>query len=318
MRSTQRLTPSTPLQQIALLVEPFHRLFYINDLSISFPHAEVERVPVALNIVYAAAVPLALILLTNTLAGASRHKHHVAVLGLAIALILTSFLTDTVKNTVGRPRPDLVARCKPAPGTPENKLVGVDVCTEVRHHVLHDGWRSFPSGHSSFSFAGLGYLSLFLAGQVRLFVVGGGGGGSARKGGVGQGPPNGRTSAADDDGGDDKAIYARGDLARALLCLGPLLGAAMIAISRCQDYRHDVYDVCTGALLGYVVAYWSYRRYWPHLSSRHCSEPYPDPRNDGGGGGLPLYGRLRDEEEGSIGGGGNNVGIELGPLPARH
>lgn len=313
MRSTQKLgkliNPSGP--QIALLVEPFHRLFYINDLAISFPHAEVERVPVALNVVYAAAAPLVLIVLANSLTGASRHKHHVAVLGLAIALILASFLTDTVKNTVGRPRPDLVARCKPAPGTPENKLVGVEVCTETRHHVLHDGWRSFPSGHSSFSFAGLGYLSLFLAGQVRLFVVGAGGGGGRKNGGAGGQGPNGRAGG---DDGDDRAVYARGDLARALLCLAPLLGAAMIAISRCQDYRHDVYDVCTGALLGYVVAYWSYRRYWPQLSSWHCHEPYPGPANDSGG--LPLYGRLRDEEEGI--GGGNNVGIELGPLPARH
>ncbi|POS80325.1 PAP2 superfamily protein [Diaporthe helianthi] len=319
-----KLTTPTSNQQIALLAEPFHRLFYINDLAISFPHADVERVPVTLNVVYAAGVPLVVIVLANSLAGASRHKHHVAILGLAIALILTSFLTDTVKNTVGRPRPDLVARCKPAPGTPENKLVGVDVCTETRHHVLHDGWRSFPSGHSSFSFAGLGYLSLFLAGQLRLFVVGSGGGGGGRKNGFGG--PNGRSSTTatatgndgddGDDGndGNDRALYARGDLARALLCLGPLLGAAMIAISRCQDYRHDVYDVCTGALLGYVVAYWSYRRYWPHLSSRHCHEPYPNPGTDGGG--LPLYGRLRDEEEGNAG--GNNVGIELGPLPARH
>lgn len=293
--------------QIALLVEPFHRLFYINDLAISFPHAEVERVPVSLNVVYAAAVPLVLVVLANSLAGASRHKHHVAILGLAIALILTSFLTDTVKNMVGRPRPDLVARCKPATGTPENTLVGVEVCTETRHHVLQDGWRSFPSGHSSFSFAGLGYLSLFLAGQVRLFVVNGGG--SRKDGGAGQ-RGNGRVRA---DDGEDKAVYARGDLARALLCLAPLLGAAMIAISRCQDYRHDVYDVCTGALLGYVVAYWSYRRYWPQLSSWHCHEPYPGPGNDGGG--LPLYGRLRDEEEGIRG--GNNVGLELDPLPAR-
>lgn len=312
LRSPQELTDKPPVPQIALLVEPFHRLFYINDLAISFPHAEVERVPVALNVVYAAAVPLVLIVLANSLSGASRHKHHVAILGLAIALILASFLTDTVKNTVGRPRPDLVARCKPAPGTPENKLVGVEVCTETRHHVLHDGWRSFPSGHSSFSFAGLGYLSLFLAGQVRLFVVGAGGGsGRKNNAGAGQGP-NGRAGVVDD--GDDRAVYARGDLARALLCLAPLLGAAMIAISRCQDYRHDVYDVCTGALLGYVVAYWSYRRYWPQLSSWHCHEPYPGPASDGGG--LPLYGRLRDEEEGI--GGGNNVGIELGPLPARH
>lgn len=169
--------------------------------------------------------------------------------------------------------------------------------------MLHDGWRSFPSGHSSFSFAGLGYLSLFLAGQVRLFVVGGGRTGD----GDNNERANGRVGARDDEDDAKEAVFMRGDLARALLCLAPLLGAAMISISRCQDYRHDVYDVCTGGLLGWVIAYWSYRRYWPKLSSRRSDQPYPGPVNDH----LPLYGRLRDEEEGR-----DNVSVELDPLPA--
>lgn len=305
------LTPSP--NQIALLVTPFHRLFFINDLTISFPHAEIERVPVVWNVIYAGVVPLLLLVAINTLTRASAHKHHVTVLGLLVALVLTSFLTDTIKNSVGRPRPDLVARCRPAPGTPQDTLVGIEVCTETRHHVLHDGWRSFPSGHSSFSFAGLGYLSLFLAGQTRLFVLGGYNGARREDGAA-----NGRVVGDPlDEGEQGRALYARGDLARALLCLAPLLCAAMIAISRCQDYRHDVYDVCTGALLGYVVAYWNYRRYWPRLSSWHCHEPYPGPSVDVGG---PLYGQLRDEEEG-LGGrgrgrGNGNVGFELQTLPA--
>ncbi|KUI62056.1 Diacylglycerol pyrophosphate phosphatase 1 [Cytospora mali] len=297
---------------IVLVVDPFHRLFFINDLAISFPYAEVEQVSVTFNVIYAAAVPLVIVILTNTLTRASRHKHHVAILGLAIALVLTSFLTDTIKNAVGRTRPDLVARCKPAPGTPANTLVSIDVCTETRHHVLHDGWRSFPSGHSSFSFAGLGYLSLFLAGQVRLFVIGGGGRGRDPNGnGISNANAgaNGRVGVREDEDDARDAVFMRGDLARALLCLAPLLGAAMIAISRCQDYRHDVYDVCTGALLGWVIAYWSYRRYWPKLSSWRSDKPYPGPPgNDDLG---PLYGQLRDEEEGR-----GNVSVELDPLPA--
>lgn len=278
------------------------------------------------NVIYGAAVPLLAILLANTLTRAPQHKHHVAVLGLAIALVLTSFLTDTVKNAVGRARPDLLARCRPAPGTPPDTLVGIAVCTERRHHVLHDGWRSFPSGHSSFAFAGLGYLSLFLAGQVRLFVVGGGGGGGGAAGNNSsssddddirssnltnnRGAANGRVGILGGDGVeyDDavQGVFMRGDLARALLCLAPLLAAAMISISRCQDYRHDVYDVCTGALLGWVVAYWSYRRYWPRLSSWRSHEPYPGP---GGGLGGRSYGRLRDDEEGRA-----RVSVELDPL----
>ncbi|KAI1341034.1 acid phosphatase/Vanadium-dependent haloperoxidase [Xylariaceae sp. FL0016] len=259
---------------IQLFVEPFHRMFFINNLNIAFPHAEVERVPVWLNFVYALFVPLGVVIIFNSLTRASFHKHHSTILGLAIALVLASFLTDIVKNTVGRPRPDLIARCKPAAGTKPNVLVTIDVCTETDHHTLHDGWRSFPSGHSSFSFSGLGYLALFLAGQLRIFR--------------------------------DKK-----DLGRSLICLAPLVGAAMIAISRCQDYRHDVYDVCTGSLLGIVIGFWSYRRYWPRLSSGECHEPYPPP-------GMEMedrrgWRRVHDEEEGGpiL---GRNVGYEMADL----
>ncbi|RYP21709.1 hypothetical protein DL766_007881 [Monosporascus sp. MC13-8B] len=264
---------------INFLVEPFHRLFSINDLRISFPHAEVERVPVWLNFVYALFVPLGVLLFWNAVvARASFHKQHSAVLGLAISLVLASFLTDVVKNTVGRPRPDLVARCKPAAGTAPGVLVGIDVCTETEHHTLHDGWRSFPSGHSSFSFAGLGYLAFFLAGQLRVF-------------------------------------RDRRDLGRALLCLAPLLGAALIAISRCQDYRHDVYDVCVGSALGFLVAWFAYRRYWPSLSGRDCDEPYPTPGSDLDEHDREGWRRVRDEEEGGGAAAGpilgRSAGIEL-------
>ncbi|KAK4666285.1 hypothetical protein QC763_405230 [Podospora pseudopauciseta] len=273
---------------IQFFVEPFHRMFSLNDLRISFPYAEVERVPLTHDFIYALFLPLILICLSNLLSSASSHKHHVTVLGLTISLILTSLLTDIIKNAVGRPRPDLLARCAPLPDTPLDKLVDISVCTETGHHKLHDGWRSFPSGHSSFSFAGLGYLSLFLAGQTRIFAHGPG-------------------SIAEHT---EKVV--RGDLLKALFCLAPLVGATMIAISRCQDYRHDVYDVTIGGLLGWTVAYWSYRRYWPRLSSAKCDEPYAGPPGAAEDG--PGYGRLRDEEEGA---GGRNVGYELRQLNSR-
>lgn len=143
-----------------VFVEPFHRLFALDNDAIRYPYAEVERVSVPWNIFYAGVLPLLLLISWAIILRPGWHKAHVTILGLFICLALTSFLTDIVKNSVGRPRPDLLARCKPAEGTPLHKLVSIEVCTETAHHLLHDGWRSFPSGHSSFAFAGLGYLAL--------------------------------------------------------------------------------------------------------------------------------------------------------------
>jgi diacylglycerol diphosphate phosphatase/phosphatidate phosphatase len=172
------------------------------------------------------------------------------------SIFLTCFITDAVKNAVGRPRPDLIDRCKPAGGTAKDVLVTISVCTETDHHILHDGWRSFPSGHSSFAFSGLGFLALFFAGQMHVF-------------------------------------RPRTDLSKALLAIAPLLGAALIAISRCEDYRHDVYDVTCGSILGMGIAYFSYRRYYPRLRSPQCDEPFPSRESSFNEG----FAKIKDDEE---------------------
>ncbi|PGH27706.1 hypothetical protein AJ80_00493 [Polytolypa hystricis UAMH7299] len=222
---------------IQLFVHPFHRMFSLDNVAIQFPFAVVERVPVWWSIIYAGLVPLVVIIIWATLIRADRHVAHVTILGLLVTITLTSFLTDIIKNAVGRPRPDLLDRCIPEKGTPAHTLVTVDVCSAEAGHKLSEGWRSFPSGHSSFAFGGLGYLSFFFAGQLHVF-------------------------------------RPRTDLARFLFSVSPLLGALMIAMSRLADYRHDVYDVTVGSLLGLSIAYFTYRRYYPALRSIHCDNPY--------------------------------------------
>jgi diacylglycerol diphosphate phosphatase / phosphatidate phosphatase len=145
---------------MAIFAEPFHRMFSLDDLSKSYPHALVERVPPVWMFGYGGGLPLLVISGWVLIARAGLHQAHVSILGLLISLILTLFLTDVIKNSVGRPRPDLIARCKPKEDTPSHTLLTINVCTESNHHMLHDGWRSFPSGHSSFAFSGLGYLAL--------------------------------------------------------------------------------------------------------------------------------------------------------------
>ena len=86
----------------------------------------------------------------------------------------------------------------------------------------------------------------------------------------------------------------RTDLARVLVALAPLIGAALIAISRCEDYRHDVYDVTIGSILGIVIAHFTYRRYYPSLKSPNCDVPFPS-RADLAS--VDGFGKLKDEEE---------------------
>lgn len=89
------------------------------------------------------------------------------------------------------------------------------------------------------------------------------------------------------------AFRPRVDLARFLLSLAPLLGALMIAISRWEDYRHDVYDVTSGSILGTLVAYFSYRRYYPSPCSIRCDVPYDKPDAATADG----FSKLADDEE---------------------
>jgi len=196
-----------------------------------------------MNIILSLIIPLAVAVAYNLTVRAQAHVHEVTYVALAVSIILTGFITILIKNAVGRPRPDFLSRCHPATGAPRGVPVTVDACAAPLNYRLEEGWRSFPSGHASFAFSGLGFIAVFLAGQLHVMRFSAGG----------------------------------RDLTRALVCLLPLLIAGWIAISRCEDYRHDVYDVSAGSVLGLSLAYLSYRRHWPSLFSQMCHEPFPHP-----------------------------------------
>ncbi|KAK6526974.1 hypothetical protein TWF281_010170 [Arthrobotrys megalospora] len=219
------------------IAEPFHRMFTIDDPRLKFPHAKVERVSVPYLLVLSILVPLCVIIAWTGVLQKGKPFLQSSLLGLGNSLLLASFITDFIKQAVGRPRPDLIDRCQPREDTPHNQLVDFKVCYQTNHHILHDGFRSFPSGHSSTAFAGLLYLSLFLAGQFFVFRPG-------------------------------------GDLARACAAFSATVLAAYIALSRLEDYRHDYADVAVGSWIGIICAIFSYRRYFHPLRSVRCNEPY--------------------------------------------
>ncbi|XP_038984733.1 lipid phosphate phosphatase 2-like isoform X2 [Phoenix dactylifera] len=147
-------------------------------------------------------------------------------------------ITDAIKDAVGRPRPDFFWRCFPdgkevghySCDHPSFFLVYDNVTTNVICHgeksVIKEGHKSFPSGHSSCSFAGLGFLAWYLSGKIQAF---------------------------------DR----RGHIAKLCILFLPLLCASLVAISRVDDYWHHWQDVFAGGLLGFVVASFCYLQFFP-------------------------------------------------------
>ncbi|KAG1816403.1 phosphatidic acid phosphatase type 2/haloperoxidase [Suillus subaureus] len=237
-------------------ISGFKRHFSLSDVSLLYPYAVNQRVGTTALGFISCGIPFVLQCLINFLTVQSWWDFHHSTLGLILSLSMTRAITQFIKVTVGRPRPDLISRCQPAMGSAD-PLLGLstaDICTQTVSKILEDGWRSFPSGHSSSSFAGLGFLAFYLAGKLHLFDT-------------------------------------RGHVSKVWISITPLVGAMFVATSRTMDYRRTILfyeimsdyslchsdhwqDVVTGSALGLLLAYFSYRQYYPHLASADAHQPY--------------------------------------------
>ncbi|KAK9701558.1 hypothetical protein K7432_011662 [Basidiobolus ranarum] len=219
-------------------IPPFHRQFSLENKTISFPHKEFDTVSMALAGVLVFIVPLIIMACISLFIRRSPYDCHNSLLGLCLAMTLTLMITHVLKITVGRHRPDFISRC--IPSETKDPLLGlssVDICTQTDAYIFKDGMKSFPSGHTSLSFSGLTFLSLYLAGKLHMF--------------------------------DE-----RGHTYKSFVSVAPMIGAVLIAVSRICDYRHHWQDVTVGAIIGISCAYFSYRQYYPHLGSPRCHKPF--------------------------------------------
>ncbi|PJF16821.1 hypothetical protein PSACC_03397 [Paramicrosporidium saccamoebae] len=211
-------------------IPPFERIVWRDDRSIMFPHVESEIIPHWAVPIFALIIPLILITGWLGIRQFRNRKLLVVYLGLLLSLLITVQLTTLIKPMVGRPRPDFLARCDPDPS-----ILSKVVCRGPIK-LVHEGRRSFPSGHTSASFGGLGYAGFFLAGQLGVF-----------------------------DG--------EGHVYKLVVSMLPFLLAGCVGLTRIIDYRHHWQDVLAGAIIGTIAAYSSYRMYFPPITNQQSGSP---------------------------------------------
>ncbi|KAL8872505.1 MAG: hypothetical protein Q9174_001876 [Haloplaca sp. 1 TL-2023] len=237
-------------------VEPYHQHFSLRNYTLQYPFAVRERVPIPLLFVLNSLLPAIIIaiyalvidgLFSHQKQPTARDGHRTlgkyrlkdrlwelncGILGLLLSQGAAFVITGALKNAAGKPRPDLIDRCQPLPGSADRLVYGLSnstICTQSNNKILKDGFRSFPSGHSSSAFAGLFYLSIYLAAKMHV-------------------------------------LDNRGEVWKTFIVLIPTLAAALIAISRIMDARHHPFDVISGSLLGIGVAWAAYRQYFPPVT----------------------------------------------------
>jgi diacylglycerol diphosphate phosphatase/phosphatidate phosphatase len=147
------------------LVAPHEKLIVsAHDEELSYP-VMPQTVPEAYLVVGAFFLPLACV------CGAceflkDRRDMHVSAIMLAQSVSVSVFITTLAKKQAGRPRPNFFAMCGWSNNATTNGVVG---CT-ASEHWQWESRQSFPSGHSSFAFAGMLYLSLFLLDKVAILT----------------------------------------------------------------------------------------------------------------------------------------------------
>eukprot|EP00871_Galdieria_phlegrea_P002317 jgi/Galph1/3086/GphlegSOOS_G1704.1 len=194
---------------------PFRREVPLNDPNFSYPLLS-DIVSTELCTVGSLFVPLLTFLVVEwRLVRRTRRwapiifNLHLFVLGLLEGTLITVTITEILKLIAGRPRPYFLSVCEPVEGSTLNCLGDAQKINEAR--------KSFPSGHTSLSFAAAIYLSLYLM----------------------------------------KVIWTNEGCYRTwhfLIVIMPILLASLVGVSRTIDYHHHFGDVVAGALLGTVIS----------------------------------------------------------------
>ena len=198
----------------------------------SYPHGE-NTVPTVVVPLIAFFVPLACMALLPKKFNPNMRRER-AIGGLCASVGMTWLVTSGMKNVIGGIRPDFVDRCWPD-GNKVWVAPGVPNCSGDNDSV-QQGRRSFPSGHTSMSFSGFVYCSLYLAAWLRI-------------------------------GRPDRAMGRWEGVWKLAAVLAPTVLAAFVGLTRIRDYWHHWEDVLVGAALGTGFACLSWWHKKPYVDN---------------------------------------------------
>jgi len=210
--------------------EPFQQIIQKEDMHLYRYPLKDNTVPSWSVPIIGTLGPLVVIIAHNRLSRGSGRELSTVVMGALLAVFLTALTTNLVKICVGRPRPSFAARCWPDGEEVWSSTPGVPLCSGSAA-LVKEGRKSFPSGHASWSFAGMFYLTLYLSAELEVF------GGSAQ-------------------------------VWRILVSIAPCVVSGFIALSRFFDYWHHWQDIAVGSFLGCAVSWVVTRMIQPSLLSR--------------------------------------------------
>ena len=187
-------------------------------------------------------------------------------MGLGVSLAATLFITSGLKAVVGKARPNLLAICNADIENLGNFVVGgsgseiesdapamvtYEICRPTDLDLFNDAFFAFPSGHSSMSWAGLLYLSLWLCMKLSVVL-----------------PYLGQHMPVPDKSTEDVDVVSyyherrsAPPLWKVTIAMIPIGVALFICASRYADFHHAGIDIFAGCVIGIICAYTAFRLY---------------------------------------------------------
>ncbi|GME69678.1 unnamed protein product [[Candida] boidinii] len=204
----------------SILVGPRISDFSVSDASLMHRYIPepLTAVPIWLLIIEAFILPTIIIILSGLLSNniplvRKLWDIHCGLLAIAGATAFQLTIVCIIKNLSAVPRPDMLSRCRPTTYIRDlnnGDLNTIAVCTTPFIDILREGFRSFPSGHTSTVFTSCTIQFLFVAAKSNVF--------------------------------DGRGLCLK-NLTAILL---PMITCSYVSYSRVSDNRHFVQDIVAG------------------------------------------------------------------------